>query len=406
MHHNSFEGCQKCNTTGKRYLGSNRTSFPRINCEKRTDHAFRHRLVPNHHREYSIIEELPIDLVDDFVTSDSLHLFHLGIMKKCLDIWKNGSKYFKYKWTDDNIAELNRLFHRCNSEMPTDIHRSVRSLNLFKFWKGTEFRSLLNYIGIVVLKPVLRKEEYEHFRKLFCAVTLCSNDKYLKYVDIAENLFHQYIEEFIDLYGIDSISSNVHNLAHVVSDVRRFGNLNRIDSYQFENCLYGLKLRLRKCNKPLEQISRRITELNLDYRHPVDTATILYEQHVPPDMKYPIQNMETNETVYQQISLGSDSLLSCRKFGDKWFMTINNFIVEFHHAVSHNDKYFLYGRRVKYLKNYFTFPFSSELINIYCGKQEYFAPHYYPLESVKCKMLCLTHENIELIFVPLLHTLH
>lgn len=89
--------------------------------------------------------------------------------------------------------------------MPTDIHRSVRSLNLFKFWKGTEFRSLLLYVGIVVLKPVLRKEEYEHFLKLFCAVTICSNDKYLMHIDIAENLFNQYIEEFIDLYGLDSI---------------------------------------------------------------------------------------------------------------------------------------------------------------------------------------------------------
>lgn len=283
-HHNSHEGCQKCNTTGVYCKKSHRMSFPRIDCEKRTDFAFRNRLVPAHHREYSIIEELPIDMVDDFVTSDSLHLLHLGLMKKCLDIWKNGSKNFNYKWTDNNITELNRLLRRCNSEMPIDIHRSVRSLDVFKFWKGTEFRSMLNYIGIVILKPVLRKEEYEHFLKLFCAVILCSIDKYFPFLHVAESLFNQYIEEFINLYGIDSISSNVHNLAHVVSDVRRFGNLNRIDAYKFENCLYGLKLKVRNCNKPLEQISRRITELNLDCRHPIDIATILFDQNFPPDM--------------------------------------------------------------------------------------------------------------------------
>lgn len=201
-------------------------SFPRIDCENRTDYAYRNRLVPAHHREYSIIEELPIDMVDDFVTSDSLHLLHLGLMKKCLDIWMNGSKNFKHKWTVSNIIELNDSLRQCNSQMPTDIHRSVRTLDVLAYWKGTEFRSLLNYMGIVILKPVLRKEEYEHFVKLFCAVTLCSNDNYLRDLDVAQNLFNQYIEEFINLYGLDSISSNVHNLAHVVSDVRRFGNLN------------------------------------------------------------------------------------------------------------------------------------------------------------------------------------
>lgn len=380
-------------------------SFPRIDCEMRTNFSFRNRSVPAHHREYSIIEELPVNMIDDFVTSDSLHLLHLGLMKKLLNIWKNGSEYFKFKWTDDNIAELNRLLLRCNSELPTDIHRSMRSLNVFKFWKGTEFRSLLMYVGIVVLKPVLRIEEYDHFVKLFCAVTLCSNDKYSNYIHIAEILYSRFIEEFIDLYGLDSISSNVHNLAHIVNDVKRFGNLTQIDSYQFENCLYGLKLKLRKCDKPLEQISRRIVELNLDSRRPMYFANILQEPNVLSDMKYPVQNQETNETVYQQILLGSDSLLSSRKFGDKWFMTKNNFIVEFHHAISRNGKYFLHGSRIKNLTNYFTNPFSSEMINVYCAKYECHSPDYYPLENIISKILCLTNENNEFTFMPLLHTL-
>lgn len=87
-------------------------------------------------------------------------------------------------------------------------------------------------------------------------------------------------------------------------------------------------------------------------------------------------------------------------------MTKDNFIVEFHHAVSNNNRYHLFGRRVKHLGNFFMYPFSSKFINIYCGKDEYFVPHYYPLENVKSKMLCLTNENNELIFVPILHTLN
>lgn len=53
-----------------------------IDCQKRTNLGFRNRSILNHHREYSLLEQLPIDMVDDFVTSDDLDLLHLGIMKK------------------------------------------------------------------------------------------------------------------------------------------------------------------------------------------------------------------------------------------------------------------------------------------------------------------------------------
>lgn len=64
-------------------------AFPRIavtdrerETELRTDERFRRRFQSQHHNETSLIEELPIDMVRDFVTSDALHLFDLGIMKR------------------------------------------------------------------------------------------------------------------------------------------------------------------------------------------------------------------------------------------------------------------------------------------------------------------------------------
>lgn len=120
------------------------------------------------------------------------------------------------------------------------------------------------------MKSSFRKEEYCHFLKLYGAVVLCSHEKYLEKLNLAEDLFLEYFEGYIDLYGMGSITSNVHNLTHVTNDVRRFGTLLSISSYPFENCLYGLKLRLRTCNRPLEQVSRRIAELDLDYREPIE----------------------------------------------------------------------------------------------------------------------------------------
>lgn len=125
-------------------------SFPHTCEEKRTDTSYRNRANPGHHREFSIIEELPIDMVKDFITSDSLHLFHLGIMKKLLLVWLGESENFEFKWKQNDITNINRLLAKCNADMPSDVHRAVRDLNCIKFWKGTEFRSFLHYVGMVV----------------------------------------------------------------------------------------------------------------------------------------------------------------------------------------------------------------------------------------------------------------
>lgn len=62
-------------------------SFPRVGEQLRTDQNFRFPEEDNeaearHHKEYSILQELPIDMITSFSTSDPLHLLELGIMKK------------------------------------------------------------------------------------------------------------------------------------------------------------------------------------------------------------------------------------------------------------------------------------------------------------------------------------
>lgn len=64
-------------------------SFPRMATtenerqkELRTDANFRERLQPEHHHIKSILEDLPIDMIKSFPTSDALHLFDLGIIKR------------------------------------------------------------------------------------------------------------------------------------------------------------------------------------------------------------------------------------------------------------------------------------------------------------------------------------
>lgn len=191
-----------------------------------------------------------------------LYLF-LGVTRKCLYGWANGSYNFRTKWTAAQIENISNQLLICNSVKPIEIHRAIRNLKVLKFWKGLEYRTFLLYLSPIILKDHLSDDVYNHFLIYFCAVTIVSCKEYSsKYIDIADILFKDYIAGFAKIYGKDSISINVHNLCHVSDDVKRFGNLTLISSYPFENFLGHLKSLLRGGNRPLAQIAKRITELN------------------------------------------------------------------------------------------------------------------------------------------------
>lgn len=94
--HNAKFGCRKCMLGGTFYSSVRHMSFPRIitsdlerQTELRTNENFRNRSQPAHHLAKSELEALPIDMVKDFTTSDSLHLLDLGVMKRYIQILRN-----------------------------------------------------------------------------------------------------------------------------------------------------------------------------------------------------------------------------------------------------------------------------------------------------------------------------
>lgn len=145
-------------------------------------------------------------------------------------MWRDGDSGFKKIWNKRDIFEINNLLLQINNQKPKEIHRSVRKLDDIKFWKGTEFRSFLLYFGAVVLKKFVPPDVYTHFLHLVCAVTICHSDVYKKYLHIAGKWFDEYIAGCMDIYGVHSLGSNIHNLTHVIEDVKRFGNLNTISA--------------------------------------------------------------------------------------------------------------------------------------------------------------------------------
>lgn len=114
---------------------------------------------------------------------------------RLLLIWLGKLKGIPRTWPEREELEISALLKKCNATLPTEIHRSIRSLDHICYWKGTEFRTFLMYLGIVILKPFLAQHEYEMFVKLHCAVTICSTNAYSLYQPLARRLFTDFIEE-------------------------------------------------------------------------------------------------------------------------------------------------------------------------------------------------------------------
>lgn len=152
---NHRNGCQKCVVVGEYLKEFHRMCFPNLDASRRTNNSFRNRAQSTHHKERSPFEDLNIDMITSFPTSDPLHLLELGVMRKCLYRWVFGNKKYNSKWSKAVVDFASRLLMKCQNEMPADIHRAVRGLNTLRHWKGLEYRTFLLYVGCVTLRQVL-----------------------------------------------------------------------------------------------------------------------------------------------------------------------------------------------------------------------------------------------------------
>lgn len=112
------------------------------------------------------------------------------------------------------------------------------------------------YTGPVVLKDILPTPLYNNFLSLSISIylmlspTLCAH-----YCDYADDLIRYFLEQFGNLYGIEEMVYNFYSLCHLADDVRRFGSLDRVSAFPFENFLGHLKRKVRKPQHILQQIA-------------------------------------------------------------------------------------------------------------------------------------------------------
>ena len=376
--HMAYSSCERCTQEGE-WLG--RVIMPETKSMARTDETFRNTVDDNHHLSgvVSPLTRLKVDMVQDFPL-DYMHLICLGNVRKLIMYWLKGP--LKVRLGTVAVEKLNIELLKLKNHVPTEFNRKPRSLNEIDRWKATEFRQFVLYTGPVVLKSVLDVAVYEHFLLLHVAMSILLCDSLLlKFVNLAEELLNIFVTHYPVLYGEEGLVYNVHNLIHITDDARRFGALDSVSAFPFENFLGRMKKMLRTGNRPLPQLARRLHEI-----FQVDEVGL----NVRCDAICTTNSVDS-------LSL-TDGNKCCRLHCGS-IVVCEDFILD-----CSQNRCFIKGRKFCHLENFYEYPCNSSDIFIYKVSKLSANIQEWPVSSVDVKCLLLPlHQGCEFLCLPLLH---
>jgi hypothetical protein len=270
--HSGYYGCERCTQRGA-WFG--KVVFPEVDALKRKDSDYHglQNVVRNidevgyddestHVTGPCILNKLSVGLVSEFPL-DYMHLCCLGVMRRILRILTKPTTGTSKKWklAPGIIQSLSTMHVTMQAHTPREFSRKPRSLLDLERWKATELRFFMLYSGPVVLKTHVDARLYDNFMlfslamRILLSPTLCAS-----HCDYAQILLLEFVQQFGKIYGQDGLVYNVHSCIHLCDDAKKFGCLEKISAFPFENFLGKLKRMCRKRSMPLQQIVRRILE--------------------------------------------------------------------------------------------------------------------------------------------------
>lgn len=338
--HSGYFGCSKCICEGD-YV-ERRVIFLDSTCSLRTNESFRQKQQPEHHHGSSVLENLDVDMVDQFPL-DYMHLVLLGVTKRILCLWFRGNKAVRL--TKSKLEQLEELFVSTRGYVISDFSRKPRSMQNLDRWKATEFRLFLLYIGPVILRDILSKKAYNHFLALSVAIRiLCSKSQI--YYDYAHDLLSYFVQKFGYYFGQENLSFNVHNLLHLTRDVKNHGPLDLFSAFKFESKFYRFKQVLQSSRLPLQQLYNRVSEEEDLLNVSQNQQKVFYKKGkiFKVDLPSIKLSLQFNENCCQLID---EKLVIITKF-----IKVNNDIICF-------AKYYTN------VENFFVIPCRSELVGIF-----------------------------------------
>jgi hypothetical protein len=108
--------------------------------------------------------------------------------------------------------------------------------------KATELRWFLLYTGVVALKGILSSQHYSHFVLLHLAVfiLLSKNASLWEWNNLAREFLCKFVTDSKIVYGVEFVVYNVHGLLHLADDAMKYGSLDNVSAFPFENYMQNM----------------------------------------------------------------------------------------------------------------------------------------------------------------------
>lgn len=108
------------------------------------------------------------------------------------------------------------------------------------------------YTGLVALDDAVHPNIYQNFLLLSVGIHILLNERLAnEYNQYAHDLLQTFVIHFYQVYGDDMAVYNLHCLVHLANEAKKFGSLDNISAFPFENFLSKLKNMVRKPTFPL-----------------------------------------------------------------------------------------------------------------------------------------------------------
>lgn len=401
--YNGFNSCTKCTIEGQYING--RVCFPTTNTHftLRTDENFINNKYKDYQMGETILSNIPNFKPVTDVPLDYMHLVCLGVVKKLILLWHIGPASVKLS---NNIKKMitDALINLRNT-VPSEYCRRPRSLKDFKLWKAKEFRQFLLYTGPVVLKNVLRKDVYLNFLSLHIAMTILASPVLTKStdnIDYAQSLLEYFVNTFTQIYGQQYVSHNIHNLLHICTDVRKYGPVDQFSAFPFENHMTYIKKLIRKPDKPLQQLAKRYTEIEVLDLEDLNRNNFYGQMRLMKSHQMgPL--IDGYNFVSQFKKLYNNSyLINCDNERNNCVLFENGNIVSVLNLVkSEDNKTFIIGKKLKHVKNLYSLPCESKILNIQVVSEGRIRT--WPCEKIQAKMWKMPYNNNLSVVFPIIH---
>lgn len=262
--HGSIFPCSKCWIRGN-WLRRGVVAYRGIQHRPRTDEEYRQRIDGEHHTDSdSALLTLGIGLVTQTVF-DLMHTVFLGVVPKINSVFVDGKYNPNLKLSARLLDIITTRLQQVKNYCPKEFSRKPQLMKKYGGFKATENRQFLLYIAPVVYYGLINPAAYKHFLLLHSAIRiLVSSSLSEDSLDFAHTAINIFVNRAEDIYGPEFLSYITHCLLHLVDDARRFGSLNELSMFPYENNMTYFRKACRKPHQHLQQIvNRRLEKLQV-----------------------------------------------------------------------------------------------------------------------------------------------